>query len=320
MLPTITLARSSLQLSAVALGTGAFGTGVTDDVADAVYEAFRAGGGNTFDTAHCYCFWVPGQESGSSERSLGACIKRHGDGGKVNIVTKGGHPGQEPDYARPDHYMSPERVALDIEESLQRLGVDSIDLYFLHRDDSRMSVDEIIDMMGEHVAAGRVRSLGASNWRTARLEEANAWAADHGKPGFVASQPEFNLAWQNRVVEETDPAVRYLRDADVAWHSASGLPVICYTPTAGGYFASNGERAQGGYDNATSRRRLERVNKLAAELGATPNQIALAWVMNQPFPAIPILGTANVAHLNDGMGAASLKLTPEQLVWLTGEE
>lgn len=320
VLPTIALPHTDLNLSALCLGTGVFGTGLPEAQTDRVYEAFRAAGGNCFDTAHCYCFWIPGQGAGSSERALGACIRRHGDAGKASIITKGGHPAQEPLYPRPDAYMAPHVIGRDIEESLERLGVAAIDLYFLHRDDTRMPVDEIIDMMSGHVAAGRIRAFGGSNWSTTRLEAANAWAAANGKPRMVASQPEFNLAWQNRTPATGDPAVRYLTDDDIAWHGTSGLPVVCYSPTAGGYFGSGGERAASVYDNPVSRERLRRATEVAAGLGVTVNQVALAWVMQQRFPVIPILGTASEEHLQDGLGAVGGILSGEQARWIISTE
>lgn len=315
MLPLISIPNSALALSAMCLGTGAFGTGVPVETTDRVYEAFRAAGGNCFDTAHCYCFWLPGGQ-GSSERALGDCIRRHGDLGKVNIITKGGHPGQE-GYPRPDRYMSPELIARDIEESLQRLGVETVDLYFLHRDDSRMPVDEILDMLHIHLNAGRLRAIGVSNWSTARIAAANEWAAAQGKQGFVVSQPEFNLAQSNAPQPAADPTVRYLSAADIAWHAATSFPVMAYSPTAGGYFASLGERAVTVYENPVSRGRLQRVAELAHRLGVSPNQVALSWLVQQPFTTIPILGTASVEHLADALGAAGGILTAEQVRWLS---
>ena len=319
MLPLISLPHTALSLSALCLGTGPFGTGLGQTETDRLYAAFREAGGNCFDTAHCYCFWLP-SGNGASERALGECIRRHGDSGHVRVITKGGHPAQLPDYPRADYFLSPEVIASDIEDSLERLGGERIDLYFLHRDDSRVPVGEIMDALAAHVAVGELGAIGASNWTTGRIEEANAWAAAHGGPGFVASQPEFNLARNNRPLETGDPAMRYLTSEDIAWHTAHDFPVICYASTANGYFASGGQRAGAAYENPTSRARLERVEELARQLDATPNQIALAWLIQQLFPTIPILGTSSVEHLQDALGAVGGLLVEEQLHWLSGTE
>jgi aryl-alcohol dehydrogenase-like predicted oxidoreductase len=315
MLRQIPIPHSPLTLSAMALGAGAFGPRLTPDATDRLYERFRGAGGTCFETAHCYSFWLPGG-AGSAERSLGACIRRHGDRGNVTIITKGGHPAVPPAYPRPDAYLGPERIAQDIAESLERLGTDTIDVFLLHRDDPRVPVGEIIDMLDAHVGAGRLRAYGASNWSVERLQAANAYARSHGRGGLVLSEPQFSLGCANGPRPKGDPAMRHLDGEDIAWHGRTGLPALCYGPTAHGYFASGGALGRKAYENALSRGRLRRAQQLAAELGVTPNQIALAYVCTQPFIAIPILGTANPAHLGDALGAADVILTPAQVRWL----
>ena len=306
---------TGLNLSDLALGNGASGAALSPDAAMRLYAQYREAGGNTFDTAHCYSFWVP-DGNGASERLLGQCIRRFNDRNHVCIITKGGHPAVLPGYPRPDSYLAPEVLSSDIHESLARLGCDTIDLYFLHRDDPRLPVSVILDALNAHLAAGRIRALGASNWSTVRIAEANAYAQARGLHGFVASQPQFSLAHNNAPEPLTDPATRCIHDADLAWHNRTGLPVICYSPTAGGYFASNGVHGRGTFENPVSRGRLERVHQLAAETGATPNQIALAYLLAQPFRVIPILGTTNPDHLADSLTAACIRLTPAQAGWL----
>jgi len=310
---------SDLKLSALALGNNPFGMGLPAGMMERLYTLYRDAGGNTFDTAHCYCFWLP-NGNGASERALGQCIRQFNDRKNVNIVTKGGHPAVLPDYPRPDFFLAPETLAADINDSLERLGFDSIDLYLLHRDDPRTAVSDIIDTLNTHIAAGRLRAIGVSNWTTARIAEANAYAQAKKLHGFVVSEPQFNLAHSNTPEPQADPALRSLYDHDLAWHTQSQLPVICYTPTAAGYFASNGVRGKDAYENSISRARLNRVRQLASQLRTSPNQIALAYLMAQPFRVIPILGTADPTHLADGLAAADLQLTPSQARWLRDGE
>ena len=299
----------------MALGNGAFTPGLPPGMTARLYAQYREAGGNIFDTAHCYCFWLP-DGNGASEHAIGQCIRDNHDRRNVFIITKGGHPASLPGYPRPDAFLAPEVLASDIRDSLERLGVETIDLYLLHRDDARMPVSAIIDALNTHIAANRLRAVGVSNWSTARIAEANAYAQTHGLHGFVASQPQFSLAQCNTPEPQTDPAMRYLYSHDIAWHTQSQLPVICYSPTAGGYFASNGARAKESFDNPVSRARLSRVRQLSSQLGATLNQIALAYLMALPFRVIPILGTADPAHLADSLAAADIHLTPAQACWL----
>jgi len=298
---------TDLKLSAFCQTAAHFGTTVCGDAMRRLYDNFRQAGGNFFDTAHCYCFWLENGH-GTSERALGECIRAQNDRANLIITTKGGHPAVEPRYPRPPAYLSPAVIASDIQESLDRLGVDQIDLYFLHRDDPRLPVSEIIDTLN---AQKNIRYLGASNWSTARIDEANQYAAKKNLKGFVISQPQWNLAHPNPL---PDPTMRFLTDADLDCHKRTQLPVVAYSPTACGYFASNGEKGKRAFDNPTSRARLRKIQELAGKLNVTPNQIALAWLMSHPFPVIPILGTANLDHQADALASESLKLEPEAIV------
>lgn len=307
------LPHTDLEVSALCYGVASFGTGATGETMERLFAAFREAGGNFFDTAHCYSFWIAGGP-GSSERGLGHCLRRFGGRDAIVIGTKGGHPDMGPDYPRPDRYLSPEVIASDIAQSRERLGVEQIDLYYLHRDDPRVPVGEIIDTLNAHVAQGQVRYLGASNWAVARIEAANAYAAGRQLRGFVVSQPQWSLGepnWRSG----PDPTVRFLTPEDQAWHAAHQLPVAPYSATANGYFATAGARGKA-FQNSVNEGRLQRAQAVAAELSRTPNQIALAYLMHQPFPVVPILGTADHGHLADALGAAAVSLTPEQVRWL----
>lgn len=305
---------SDLRVSALCYGTIPFGAAVRGEAVDRLYSAFRDAGGNFFDSAHCYCFWLENGD-GLSERTLGDLIRCHGDRDHVVVATKGGHPDAGPLYQRPDQYLAPEVIAADIDDSLARLGIDVIDLYYLHRDDPRLPAGEIIETLNVEIKRGRICYLGASNWSTARILEANTYAGKHGLHGFIASQPQWNLAQCNRATEP-DPTMRFLSDDDVRWHISHQLPVVAYSSTACGYFATNGRRGAGDFDNPVSRERLQRAQQLAGDLDTTPNQVALAYLMNQEFLAVPIIGTSDPSHLDDAIRATKIRLTPEQVEWL----
>lgn len=111
----------------------------------------------------------------------------------------------------------------------------------------------------------------------------------------------------------------HIGDDDRQRHANSQLPVICYGPTGNGFFANAGTQPEK-FATAENRKRAERAIELATQMAATPNQIALAWLRAQPFPVIPILGTANPEHLQDALGVEKITITPEQAYWLeTGE-
>ncbi|MGQ9737491.1 MAG: aldo/keto reductase [Armatimonadota bacterium] len=310
---SVNLSPPTLQVSALCLGTAEFGAYITGENAQRLVEEYLSLGGNFIDTAHCYAFWTPAG-AGCSERELGRLIRALGVREQVVIATKGGHSAGGNAYPRPDGYMAPELVARDLAESLDRLQMERVDLYYLHRDDPRVPVDEVIDSLNEHIRAGRVRAIGASNWSTARIEQANHYAVQHGLQGFIISQVQWSLAIPNWK-PSADPTTRYVTEEDAEWYAQHKIPVAAYTATASGYFSGT-QKGEEGFGNPTNAERRERVRQLAQQMGVTPTQIALAWLLHQKPTVIPIFSTGNVEHLKECMSAVKVSLTPQQVDWL----
>lgn len=310
MLQTRPIPGTDLNLSAIAFGTADWKTLPGDDL-DELYGIFRSAGGNCFDTAHCYAFWRDAE--GTPERELGRLIRAHGDRDNVIVCTKGCHISGGEKYPRPERYMTPEALASDLRDSLERLQMDYVDLYFLHRDDPAVGVDEIMDALHAHQQAGRIRHYAASNWRTSRLEQAADYCRAKGMAPFVASQVLYNLG---QLAKPLGVDMVVLEKDQESWYEKHGLPVFAYAATANGYFA--GDSSEGSYACEVSATRRQRAQKLAEEQKVTPGQIALAYIMNQPFPVIPIIGTLKIAHLQDNLAAAKIRLTTEQLRYLRG--
>ncbi|MFW6288520.1 MAG: aldo/keto reductase [Spirochaetota bacterium] len=302
-----------LLVSQVSYGTGSLGVDMSDAEVANLLDAYRDAGGNFLDTAHVYAFWTR-FGAGSSECTIARYLKANGRGDLV-IATKGGHPGA-PGYRRVERWLDPARVHADIEDSLGRLEVDRLDLYYLHRDDTRFSVAEIIDMLNAEIDAGNVGAIAASNWTRARLEAANEYAASRGLHGFVASQVQWSFACR-----ETPAPMRhgeqgvYAQADDLDYHERTGMPLCAYTSTAAGYF-SDREPKPASFDGPGNRARLARARELAAAKGASATQVALAWMLHQSFPCLPITGTCNVDHLRENLGASEVPLTAEELRYL----
>lgn len=297
------LPNTDLDVHPICLGAAGWGTAATLEESQRLLDIYLETGGNFFDTAHCYAIWVEGG-LGLSERVLGKLVTPIRD--RVVLATKGGHPDAGPSYPRPDRFLDPAVIHRDIEESLERLGTDVIDLYYLHRDDGKTPVDEIVDALNREPA---IRYFGASNWSIRRVEEANVYANANGLKGFVALQNQWSLAtpiW----VPTDDPTVRYVTEEDARWLAGSGIACIPYSSTANGYFATGG--AIDLYQTETNRHRLLRAQRLARELGVTASQVAVAWLMAQEFPVVPIVGSTNPDHLRDALGAIGVTLTSEQ--------
>ena len=170
-------------------------------------------------------------------------------------------------------------------------------------DDVTASVDEDVEV------------LGASNWSTARLEEARAYAERTQKRGFACSSPNLSLAVAN---ESPWPGcVSILRGADDDWYTATQLSVFAWQALAGGFFAGvEDEAVERVYGGDQNRERLVRARHLADRHDATANQVALAWVLARPYPVYAIIGPRSVEELEECTAALQLDLSPQELAWL----
>lgn len=309
---TLNLPGTDLHVSRLGLGTAEWGSARSIADAERLFTAYLAGGGNLLDSAHCYAFWLPDGD-GKSEQTLGQLIRRHGVRKDVVVSTKGAHCDAGPGYPRPAQCLRRDLVESDVQQSLDRLGLDQVDLYYLHRDDGITPVEEIMETLNDLIRRGWVRYIAASNWSTHRMQQANAVAAARGWQGFCASQIQWSLATPNRPVGP-DPVCRYMTQQDQAWYLTSKMPVVAYTATGGGLFSR--PISGGDFDTPGNRGRHARVQELAATLGCTPTQLALAWLTSQSVAVVALTGTGSVQHLNQSLAALSVRLTPTQLQWL----
>ncbi len=306
----LTIGQSDIEVSRLCFGAGDLGTRAKEAAAEEVVAAYIEGGGTFFDTAHCYGFWAA-EGVGASEVELGRCLRALGFIDRALIATKGAHPDGGPGYPRPDRYLSPETIASDLDESLQRLGVDHVALLYLHRDDPRVPVGEVIEALNAEIHCGRVRCLGASNWSVERIAEANAYAARQNLQGFAVSQVQWSLATPTWAMGP-DPTMRYVTPEDAAAYAAMGMPLAAYSATAGGYFG----HGTGPFDTEVNRERRHRALSLAEELGCTATQVALAWLLAQAPTVLPIVGALRPGHMKEALAAVEMELTAEQADWL----
>lgn len=311
--------------SVICLGTSGYGSGLTQEESFRLLDLYLELGGNFLDTANVYDDWL-GMGKSTSERTLGAWMKSRGNRNRVVLATKGAHPELAAMHVP---RLGREEIVHDLNQSLGHLQTDRIDLYWLHRDDPARPVEEIVETLNDQVQAGKILAFGCSNWSVGRIEAANRYAAARGMSGFAASQPLWNLAVFNRS-SLGDPTLVLMDGESLDYYKEKGMPVVPYSSQANGFFSGRYAKEQeaGGegraetvrahYFNDASFGRLERVRRLAAELGTTGTRIALAYLTSQPFPVFPIVGCLKEAYLRDSCTAGDLMLTPEQLEYLEG--
>lgn len=229
------------------------------------------------------------------------------------ILTKGAHP----DLADWRSRMTPDEIDADVAASLDRLGVPSVDLYLVHRDDTSVPVSVIVEALAAHVAAGRVGAFGVSNWTLGRLDEALDYIAAHDLPPLAASSSYFGLA---SVVGPSGPGVIDATDgASRTWYASHAPRMVAWSPGGNGYFVADADPAADGrkvYHGPVNLERRERAADLGARRGLSMSQVALAWVLNQPFAPVALVGTRSGGHLEEAIEASTIVLSPDELRWL----
>lgn len=286
----------------------------------ALLDAVFAQGGTTFDTARHY--------GGDSEVVFGRWLRERGPGHRdqVVIIGKGAH------HTAEGRRVTPTAIGQDLDESLVRLGVATIDLYLLHRDDPTVPVGPLVEALHTHRRAGKIRAYGGSNWSIARITEANAYAADHGLTPFAASSPQFSLVEQaeppwDECVSISGPGETAV--AARAWYAANRMPLFCWSSLAGGFLSGRytrdniatlpGEaaaRTRRVYGTAANFDRLDRASQLATERGLSVTQIALAWVLHQPLDIYPLVGCESGEEFAANAAALDVRLSAAEMEWL----
>jgi aryl-alcohol dehydrogenase-like predicted oxidoreductase len=313
----IQITGTDLSVSPICLGTVEFGANIPEAQAFALLDAFVAAGGNFIDSALVYSDWHPGPR-GSAEKTIGRWLTQRGNRDQIVLATKGAHPELKTMHVS---RLAPEDISGDVDKSLTNLQTDRIDLYWLHRDDVKRPVSEILDTLQNRVEAGKIRYYGCSNWTIERIAEAQAYAKQRGILGFAANQPMWSLAKINfeKVGDQTTVA---LDDEGIAFHRRTGMPVNPYSSQAHGFFTkldagkdlTKGDAAV--YGGESNLRRLERVRELAQKYQTTVGAVALSYLCSQPFVTVPIVGCKRLDHLHDSLEAANVLLTPEEVAAL----
>jgi 1-deoxyxylulose-5-phosphate synthase len=270
----------------------------------ALIDAYQERGGNLFDTAEVY-------GHGESETLLGNYFQRRGGRADAVIVTKGC---VEPRLVRPDY------IRTAILRSLERLQTDVIDVYLLHRDDPSVPVGELVDVLNEATAAGRIRAFGGSNWSTSRLAEANRDAAARGLRGFVVSSPHLGLATPR---EAWWGDCTYATKEDLLWYAAEQMVVLAWSPRCRGFFSKEpitepaylADLVRVYYSPANLEKR-QRLLALAERRGTTPGQLAVAYVLSFEALTIPLVGPLTVDELISLMSADQIALSKQERAWL----
>jgi aryl-alcohol dehydrogenase-like predicted oxidoreductase len=298
----VKLGKSDLDVPVLCLGGNVYGWTLPEADSFRQLDMALEAGLNFIDTADVYSRWAPGHQGGESETILGKWLAKGGKRDNVIIATKLGL-----DMGDGKQGLSAAYIAQAVEASLQRLQTDYIDLYQAHKDDPNTPLEETLAAFDKLVREGKVRHIGASNYKAARLAEALRVSKDNGLVSYVSLQPLYNLVSREEFERELLPVVQE--------HTLGVIPF--YSLAAGfltGKYRSKQDaegKARGGtvkFLNDWGWSVLDMLDEVASAHHSTPARVALAWLMVQPGVTAPIASATSEAHLTDLIEATRLKL------------
>lgn len=308
---------SNIQVSQIVLGTDVYGTDVSEQTSFELMDRYVALGGNTLDTARVYGTNGFGTPS-ISELTIGKWLKARGGRDKLIISSKCAHPPVDHmDRSR----LSAKEIEQDIDENLMALQTDYIDILWLHRDDTSVAVEGIVDTLNRMVQKGKIRAFGGSNWTAPRFAAANEYAAASNQDGFCASQLKWSAAKSSPNYVD-DPTLVEMDAHQYAYYQSSKMPVFAYASQAKGFFY---KYCKGGEEALSTKARqrylcdhnLEVYRKLISLSEEYHTTLAAATIAaltsNTDFDTVAIVGCKNTAQLDDTMTGADSVLPYAQI-------
>ena len=304
------LGRTGLKVSRLCMGTMQFGWSIGEAETQHVLSATYESGINFIDTANVYSNWAEGNPGGVAETYLGNWMKKCKiPRDKLVLATKvRGEMGNGPN----DQGLSRIHILNAVEASLKRLQTDYIDLYQAHWTDDETPIEETLRTFDDLVRQGKVRYIGASNYRAWELMQA-LWVSDKfNLVRYDCLQPHYNLLWREEYEAE-------LREVCKTY----GLGVIPYSPLAGGFLTGKYRKDKPLPDSLRAERRkramtdknfalLDKMDGIAAAHQATVAQVALAWLLADPVTTSPIIGATSVEQLHENLGALNVILSVDE--------
>jgi aryl-alcohol dehydrogenase-like predicted oxidoreductase len=307
---TVPLGNTSLDVSALCLGAMYFGTRQNKAESFALMDQYYEAGGRFIDTANIYAWWEDNGIGGESEPVLGAWIKERGNRDEVFVASKVGFGYQDVPLG-----LTAELIERECEKSLKRLGLETIDLYYAHVDDRSTPVEETLEAFSRLVQSGKVRTIGASNFTAWRLEESRAASLANEWPEYCCVQqrhtylrPRPGTGFDPQLAVNDD-LLDYCRNRD--------MTLLAYSVLLSGAYTRPERTVADQYAGTDTDIRLVTLRDVAAEAGATPNQVILAWMLQGDPPVLPLIAASSARQLQENIDALAITLSDEQMDRLT---
>jgi aryl-alcohol dehydrogenase-like predicted oxidoreductase len=307
---TVKLGSTNEQVSALCLGAMYYGTKVNRPTSYRLLDQYLDAGGTFIDTANIYSWWVTGFHGGESETLLGQWMKERHNRDRVFIASKAGFG-----YGEVKTGLSALQIQTECEKSLRHMGIETIDLYYAHVDDRQTPQEETLEAFNRLVQAGKVRFIGASNFRAWRLEAADCIGQTRGLARYQCIQQRYTYL-QPRVGMGFAPQVAANEDLMDYCRSGS-MTLLAYSPLLAGAYTRPEQPLDPPYQSPDNENRLAGLRAVAGAVGATLNQVILAWMLQSDPPVLPVFSASTAEQMNEDLGALDVKLSNEQMKQLT---
>jgi aryl-alcohol dehydrogenase-like predicted oxidoreductase len=306
---TVLLGNSDVEVNVFCLGTMYFGSRTDKKTSYRLLDQYVDAGGSFLDTANIYAWWVSGFKGTESETLLGQWMRERKNRSQMFIATKVGFG-----YQDVERSLRAQQIETECEGSLKRLGVDTIDLYYAHVDDRNTPMEETLEAFNRLVQAGKVRLIGASNFLAWRLEEARWVSQTHGWAEYCCIQQRYTYV-RPKPGASFEPQIA-ANDDLLDYCRARGITMLAYSPLLSGAYTRAERPFDEQYLGPDTDARLAALKEVANEVGATLNQVVLAWMVQSEPPVIPLVAASTVEQMKENLDALKIELGTEQMTYL----
>jgi aryl-alcohol dehydrogenase-like predicted oxidoreductase len=306
---TFKLGHTGVDVSALCLGAMFFGTRNDKAASHTILDRYLDAGGTFIDTANIYAHWVQGFRGGESENLLGEWMEERGNRSGLFIASKVGFG-----YSGVERALTTRLILEECEKSLQRLKVDTIDLYYAHVDDRHTPLEETMEAFNRLVQAGKVRYIGGSNYLAWRLEQAKWLSQVNGWAEFCCIQQRYTYL-PPRPGTSFSPQV-FANDDLLDYCQNRGMTLLAYSVLLGGAYTRSDRSLPHQVSGEDNQKRLATLRAVAEETGATVNQVVLAWMLQSTPPVLPLIAASDEAQLAENLGALEVQLSADQMARL----
>lgn len=307
--------KSALLVSPICMGTAAIGSIVNERDSFERFDMFYENGGNFLDTSNIYSDWIDGIPKSVSEKTIGKWIKSRNLASEVVVATKGGH-GKLHGVIAGKTRLGRDELNEQIQKSLENLCVNSIGLYYLHRDDTSIAIENIMDTLFDNIDKGFIRNIGCSNWSLERLKLANEYAKKCGRNGFIVSSDRWSLA---KFKPDKDPSIVPFNKERFEYIKENDMTEIPFQAMGRGTLSliADGKIPDENYMVDENYILSERAAEIAKQHETSVAAVSIAYLTNQNINVIPIMFFDNANQIKEAFSGANIKLSEEEISKLT---